>query len=226
MPRRCEHIWPVTSCPGGQPIYAVDVSTWPRCDAEASPERGFSYHPSRHSAGQPIIAGWAFQWIAQLGFARDSWTAPVEARRLHLRDNANQVAITQARALAERLPAGVTPLFVFDAGYDPAQLGQGLTGTDAVFLVRLRAGRCFYVMVASWDGLHPKQQLHPTRGTKRPRPIVRGSPDPRPGQPHPGADASAQGAMAVVAGPGHARPGGAVAGLRAPLRPRAHHPLL
>src|SRR5215210_3219326 len=25
----------------GRPIYAVDVSVWPRCDAEASPERGF-----------------------------------------------------------------------------------------------------------------------------------------------------------------------------------------
>ena len=25
------------------------------------------------------------------------------------------------------------------------------------------------------EGLHPKQQLHPTRGTKRPRPIVRGT---------------------------------------------------
>jgi hypothetical protein len=23
------------------PVYAVDVSVWPRCDAEASPERGF-----------------------------------------------------------------------------------------------------------------------------------------------------------------------------------------
>jgi hypothetical protein len=46
------------------------------------------------------------QWIAQLGLARDSWTAPVDARRLHPRDNANQVAITQARALVERLPAG------------------------------------------------------------------------------------------------------------------------
>jgi hypothetical protein len=45
---------------GGQPpIYAVDVSVWPRCDAETSPERGFYYHPSRHSAGQPIVAGWA-----------------------------------------------------------------------------------------------------------------------------------------------------------------------
>ena len=27
---------------GGRRIYAVDVSVWPRCDAEASPERGFS----------------------------------------------------------------------------------------------------------------------------------------------------------------------------------------
>jgi hypothetical protein len=42
---------------GGQPIFAVDVSTWPRCDAEASPARGFYYHPSRHSAGQPTSPG-------------------------------------------------------------------------------------------------------------------------------------------------------------------------
>ena len=41
---------------GCPPIYAVDVSVWPRCDAEASPGRGYYYHPSRHSAGQPIVA--------------------------------------------------------------------------------------------------------------------------------------------------------------------------
>ena len=35
------------------PVYAVDASVWPRYDAECSPERGFYYHPSRHSAGQP-----------------------------------------------------------------------------------------------------------------------------------------------------------------------------
>src|SRR5687768_14772197 len=35
-------------------VYAVDTSVWPRCDAECSPERGYYYHPSRHSAGQPI----------------------------------------------------------------------------------------------------------------------------------------------------------------------------
>jgi hypothetical protein len=38
------------------PVYAVDVSVWSRCDAEASPGRGYYYHPSRHSAGQPIVA--------------------------------------------------------------------------------------------------------------------------------------------------------------------------
>lgn len=38
-------------------VFAVDTSSWPRCDAETSPERGFYHHPSRHSAGKPIVAG-------------------------------------------------------------------------------------------------------------------------------------------------------------------------
>ena len=41
------------------PDFAVDPTTWARCDAECSPGRGFYYHPSRHSAGQPIVAGWS-----------------------------------------------------------------------------------------------------------------------------------------------------------------------
>ena len=126
-------------------VFAVDVTTWPRCDAECSPERGFYYHPSRHSAGQPIVAGWAYQWIAQLGFERDSWTAPVDARRLHPLDDTDQTAAGQIRALLDRLPAGgAVPLFVFDAGYDSAQLTLDLAEEQVAVLVRLRADRCFY----------------------------------------------------------------------------------
>jgi len=81
----------VTSLPAADPlVFAVDVTTWPRCDAECSPQRGYYYHPSRHSAGQPIVAGWAFQWVCQLSFDRDSWTAPVDARRLHPLDDTDQ----------------------------------------------------------------------------------------------------------------------------------------
>jgi hypothetical protein len=208
--------------PAGPPVYAVDLSVWPRCDAEASPERGFYYHPSRHSAGQPIVAGWAYQWLAQLSFTRDSWTTPLDVRRVHPRENTNTVAVEQMKRLAEHLPAdGGIPLFVFDAGYDSAQLTQGVGAVPAAVLVRLRADRCFFadpppttpspkggrprqhgakfackdsatwpeptaehrvaddqygtVRVRAWAGLHPKQQTHPARGTRKTRPIVRGT---------------------------------------------------
>jgi DDE superfamily endonuclease len=203
-------------------VYAIDQSVWPRCDAEASPERGFYYHPSRHSAGQPIVAGWAYQWLAQLSFTRDSWTAPLDVRRVHPRENAHTVAVAQITALMARRPASeATPLFVFDAGYDSAQLTQALAETPVAILVRLCADRCFYadpppaipspkggrprkhgakfackdpttwspptaeqltqdeqygtVRVRAWTGLHPKQHAHPGRGTRKPRPIVRGT---------------------------------------------------
>lgn len=105
-------------------VYAVDQSAWPRCDAEASPGRGYYYHPSRHSAGQPIVAGWSYQLVAELSFERDSWVAPVDAQRVPPEEDANELAVMQLRALANRIPqrAEAPPLFVFDAGYDPVRL--------------------------------------------------------------------------------------------------------
>lgn len=108
------------------PVYAVDASVWDRCDAECSPERSYYYHPSRHSAGQPIVAGWSYQFIAQLGFVRESWTAPVDVRRVRPAQDANVVAAEQVRSLVRRsLPPrrrDAAPLFVFDAGYDPVKV--------------------------------------------------------------------------------------------------------
>src|SRR5215212_3411825 len=82
--------------PKGNPdharVYAVDRSSWSRCDAECSPERGFYYHPSHHSAGQSIVAGWNYQLIAELCFARDSWVAPTDARRVGPEEDVDLVA--------------------------------------------------------------------------------------------------------------------------------------
>ena len=203
----------------GQRVYAVDCSVWARDDAETSPERGYYYHPSRHSAGQPIVAGWSYQWLAQLSFAWDSWTAPLDVQRVAPADEANEVASQQIRRLCQHLPAaGPPPIFVFDAGYDPVPLSLGLAETRAAILVRLRSDRCFYadptsqpgtgrprchgakfvcadpatwpapsdeahaedgrygaVRVRAWAGLHPKQQMHAARGTRKTRPVVRGT---------------------------------------------------
>lgn len=130
---------------GATPVFAVDISVWARCDAETSPERGYYYHPSRHSAGQPIVAGWAYQFVAQLNFVRESWTAPVDVRRVRPAQDANEIAAEQIGALLGRLEEGEDlPLFVFDAGYDPVKVQRALEGSPCQILVRLRAGRRFY----------------------------------------------------------------------------------
>ncbi len=129
---------------GEQRVFAVDVSVWPRCEAETSAERGYYYHPSRHLDGQPVVKGWAYQWVTQLGFARDSWTAPADVRRLLPTENAATVAAEQVKELCRRLPPTSTPpLFVFDAGYDVTALTHALVDEPVALLVRLRRDRCF-----------------------------------------------------------------------------------
>jgi hypothetical protein len=142
---------PLAEAAGGPLIFGVDTSVWPRCDAETSPERGFYHHSSRHSNGQPIVAGWSFQWVAQLSLTRDSWTAPLSVRRVPPGTNVNEAAAAQITDVLQRRPvgpaagaAGQVPLFAFDCGYDSVQLGEALAGVVVAIVVRLREGRCFY----------------------------------------------------------------------------------
>jgi hypothetical protein len=138
-------------------LYAVDGSVWARCDAETSPERGYYHHPSRHSNGQPIVAGWLYQWVAQTRLTGDSWTAPLSVERVPPGANLNEAAAAQVRRVVAARPAdGRLPLFAFDAGYDAVQLAQALVLASpergghrghvrCAIVVRLRSGRCFYL---------------------------------------------------------------------------------
>ena len=132
----------------GAPLYALDTSIWPRCDAECSPERGFYHSSSRQSAGQPIVAGWSYAWLAQLSFTHESWTAPLDVRRVPVHGDAHAVAAAQIRELVVRQPAASpVPLCVFDAGYDIGTLAHDLGDLDqrrVAVLVRVRGDRCFY----------------------------------------------------------------------------------
>lgn len=126
-------------------VFAVDASTWARCDAETSPERGYYYSASKHSAGKPIVAGWSYQWITQLGWANDSWTAPMDARRIAPTENTVAVTTTQVRDLLARLGEGEhQPVFVFDAGYDPIALTHELADVPATIVVRIRENRVLH----------------------------------------------------------------------------------
>ncbi len=132
----------------GQPIYAVDTSVWPRDDAETSPGRAHYFSSSRQSAGQPIVTGWSYSWLAQLSLTHDSWTAPLDVQRVPAGGDAHAVAAAQIAELVEQRSVDApVPLCVFDAGYDPVTLARELAevdGEQVAVLVRLRSGRCFY----------------------------------------------------------------------------------
>ena len=145
----------------GPPVFAVDVSVWPRRDAETSPERAFHSSSPCRRTGSAVVRGWAYQWVAQLSPARDSWTAPVDVRRVRPTEQATQVAVEQVRAIVARLPPAPPgegpPLFVFDAWYDAAHFALALADTPAALLIRLRSNRCFYADLAPGPNPPPRK---------------------------------------------------------------------
>jgi len=132
-------------------VFAIDASTYPRPEADCSPDREFHHHSCAgfHSGDGAAIAGWAFQWLAQLSFAHDSWTAPQDQVRVGARDDATRQAAEQVIAHSARLRAagedGI-PLYVLDAGYDEAPLTWDLRDHlgDVQVLVRFRNDRVMY----------------------------------------------------------------------------------
>jgi DDE superfamily endonuclease len=153
--------------PGWPNVFALDASTWARVDAATSPERGFHYSASRHSGVHPFVPGWSFQWISQLDWAHDSWTAPLDVVRVRPTDNATDATIRQVLRLVENLEEdsglGVAPLFVFDAGYDPIAIGDGLSEVHAQALVRISSKRVFYLDPAPASGARGRPRRHGAR---------------------------------------------------------------
>ncbi len=146
-------------------VFAVDGTSWPRCDAETSPGRGYYYHPSRHSAGKPIVAGWWYQQVSQLSFGKDSWTWPVDCRRVPPASDHVTATGSQVRDLVSRLgPTAAVPLFAFDGGYDPIALADELAGENAQILVRIKGDRVFYAdPPARAAGVRGRPRRHGTR---------------------------------------------------------------
>lgn len=144
-------------------VFAVDASNWPKCNAETSPERGYYYDASRHSSGQPIIAGYQYQLVTQLSWRNDSWTAPVDMRRISPLHDAFLQTVDQVRGVAERVtqPGRPAPTFVFDAGYDPIALTDHLADTDIEIVVRTQSDRVFYTQ--------PTMAPNSRRGRGRPK---------------------------------------------------------
>jgi len=141
---------------------AVDVSPWPRPDAETSPLRCHCHRPCRCDGVRQTIPGWPYSIIAALESGRSSWTAVLDAVRLGPQDDATVVTEAQVRALVGRLVAAGAwkngdPLIVvaMDSGYDIVRLSFLLADLPVVLVGRIVSSRVFYGPPGARRGDHP-----------------------------------------------------------------------
>ncbi|MCX5233182.1 transposase [Streptomyces sp. NBC_00233] len=135
----------------GQLSIALDVTAWPRPDAECSPERLHCHRPCRCDGVRQTIPGWPYQVAAALGGGRTSWTGVLDAVRLGPHDDATEVTVAQILGLLARLrEAGQwcegdpEVLFVLDSGYDIVRLTWLLREEPVRLLGRIRADRVMH----------------------------------------------------------------------------------
>jgi hypothetical protein len=146
---------------------ALDVTPWPRPDAECSPDRLHCHRPCRCDGVRQTIPGWPYQVAAALGGGRTSWTGPLDAVRLGPDDDLTEVTAAQVRDLLTRLretgqwrEGDPEVLFVLDAGYDIVRLTWLLRNEPVRLLGRIRADRVMH---------HPPgRRRGPTKG-RQPR---------------------------------------------------------
>jgi hypothetical protein len=132
----------------GRLRFAVDVTAWPRPDAECSPGRLHCHRYCRCNGTRQSIPGWAYSVIAALETGRTSWTHLLDAVRLGPDEDATDVTAAQIRDLMTRLiQAGAwcqgeqAVLFVMDAGYDVIRLSYLLGDLPVLLLARVRSDR-------------------------------------------------------------------------------------
>lgn len=124
-------------------VFALDCSQWPRPDAVTSPGRTLNYDAVKDRRDQraPVTPGWWFQWLAATNSEHSSWAQPVDLAWIGPDDNHHKVAVTQIKALLDRLPASSAgvPVVCLDGDYSAAWIGRQLTGLPVRLLVRVRA---------------------------------------------------------------------------------------
>jgi len=160
---------PLTRIFGGRIVLAVDATPWLRPDAETSPERRFCHVYGRTRESDQFVPGWPYQLVAALESGPTSWTALLDARRLHPAEDTTAVTAAQLRAVLARLrtaghwsPGDPPMLVVLDAGYDVCRLAFLLADLPVELIGRIRADR---VMLTA---LSPPAPGRP-RPTGRPR---------------------------------------------------------
>lgn len=132
----------------GRLRFAVDVTAWPRPDAECSAGRTHCHRYCRCNGTRQTIPGWPYSMIAALATGRTSWTHLLDAVRLDPDEDVTNITAAQIREVMTRLihtgawhPGDPLVLFAMDAGYDVIRLSYLLGDLPVILVARIRSDR-------------------------------------------------------------------------------------
>jgi hypothetical protein len=130
--------------PGDWPlVFAVDTSSWPRCDAECR-RSGTGLPPVAAQRGPADRGGLERRLDRSAELGHRLLDGDTDSVRVPPGDDTGRATAAQITALVGRLGATEqAPLLVHDAGYDPVGLTVDLDGVRAQVLVRIRSDRVF-----------------------------------------------------------------------------------
>jgi len=124
--------------------FALDVMAVRRMHSPTLQERVFCHGAQREVGGQGVIIGLPYSLLAYVEERGNSWAPAVHTQRIKPGQSAVEVALTQVRWLAVKLPADNPPEIALDGGYGNRKFFAGLRGVRGFATARLRNDRVLY----------------------------------------------------------------------------------
>ncbi|MES9512053.1 NF041680 family putative transposase, partial [Streptomyces sp. NPDC000609] len=139
---------PLPRAADGRLVLAVDVSPWPRPDANTCADRAFCHTFGRGEGKHQMVPGWPYSVVAALETGRTSWTAVLDAFRLEPGADVAAVTTVQTREVVERLvdarqwkEGDPEILVVLDVGCEAPRIAHSLDGLPVQIPGRIRSDR-------------------------------------------------------------------------------------
>jgi hypothetical protein len=144
-------------------VMALDMSAWPRPDAETLPDRQFVRSATQDATGEDVVIGQPYSILAWVADPEGSWALPVRVARVSSDQTEVEAGVAQVRAFCEARGAEALTqrlhVIVADGRYGNHRFFGPLRDRACGLLARMRCDRVLYQL--------PQPRVHP--GPGRPR---------------------------------------------------------
>jgi len=125
--------------------FAIDVMAVRRMNSPTLKDRVFCHGAKREVSGTGIIIGLPYSILAYIDRRGASWAPSVHTQRVEPSQSAVEVAVAQARWLAEQL-ANTNFTIAFDGSYGNLKFFRLILGVRAFVTARMRNDRLLYLI--------------------------------------------------------------------------------